>query len=271
MSSPMISTLLVLLVSVAACSLAATDNLVNIMVPAYFDPSANPSAWTALNSAAKALPNRVVAIANPYNGPSSAKQSSFAAAISSLQSSGGRVIGYVYSNYSNRTLDVVKDDVDRWYSFYPTLNGIFVDEVDNTDGKQPYYLALYNYIKSKSASSLVVNNPGTSTLASYLSYNGSRVADVICILESSGSDALKWSQATWTAAYPRSNFYALAYNTADVNVNNFDYGDIIDRAYQQNVGWVYVTNDNLPNPWDTIATYMSSEVNYIAQNNYLPS
>lgn len=266
-----LATVLLLLSSAVASNLAATDNVVNIMVPAYFNPTGNPTAWAALNSAANALPNRVVAIANPANGPYSARQSDYAAAITSLQNAGGRVIGYVYSSYANRALDAVKADVDLWYSFYPTINGIFVDEVANTDGKQPYYLALYNYIKSKSSSSLVVNNPGTSTLPSYLFYNGARVADVICIFESSGSAALQWSKDAWTASYPRSNFYLLAYNTANVNVNNFDYGDIIDRAYQQNVGWVYVTDDNLPNPWDTIATYFSNEVNYIAQYNYLPS
>ncbi|MCO5577171.1 hypothetical protein L7F22_030995 [Adiantum nelumboides] len=267
----MASLISLLLLAAASCRLAASDNLVNLMVPAYFDPSANPSAWAALNSAARALPNRVVAIANVYNGPSTARQSSYTAVISSLQSAGGRVVGYVLTGYASRSLDAVKADVDRWFAFYPTLNGIFVDEVANTDGKQAYYLAIYTYVKSKSPSSLVVNNPGTSTLPTYLFYNGSRIADVICIFESAGSNALQWSQASWTAAYPRSNFYALAYNTANVNVNNFDYGDIIDRAYQQNVGWVYVTDDNLPNPWDTVATYLSNEVNYITQFNYLPS
>lgn len=264
-------TVLVLLLSAVPSNLAATDDLVNIMVPAYFDPTSNPSGWTALNSAANALPNRVVAIANVFNGPSTAERSDYAAAISSLQSAGGQVVGYVLTGYSNRSINEAKADVDRWYSFYPTLNGIFVDEVANTDGQQPYYLALYEYIKSKSSSSLVINNPGAATLQSYLFYNGARVADVICIFEGNGTAAMEWSQYSWTASYPRSSFYALAYDTANVNVNDFDYGDIIDRAYQQNVGWVYVTDDNLPNPWDTIPAYFSDEVNYIAQYNYLPS
>ncbi|MCO5579960.1 hypothetical protein L7F22_033827 [Adiantum nelumboides] len=270
----MASLISLLLLAAASCRLAASDDLVNLMVPAYFKPSDNPSAWTALNSAASALPNRMVAIANVDNGPGTAPQPSYTAVISSLQSASGRVVGYVSTVRANRSLDAVKADVDSWFTFYPTINGIFVDEVTNRadDGKQAYYLAIYNYVKSKSSSSLVVNNPGTSTDSTYLFYNGSRVADVICIFENTGGNASQWSQESWTAAYPRSNFYALAYNTANVNVSNsFDYGDVIDRAYQQNVGWVYVTDDNLPNPWDTLATYFSDEVTYIAQNNYLPS
>ncbi|XP_024531904.1 spherulin-4 [Selaginella moellendorffii] len=237
-----------------------------IMVPAYFDPSSNSQAWSSLNSAATTLPNRVVAIANPSNGPGSAAQSSYQNVITALQRQTGLVIGYVSTNYSNRASNLVQDDVDTWYRFYPTINGIFFDEVANTDGEQPYYQSLYNYVKSKNSSSLVVNNPGAPTLETYLFYNGSRVADVICIFES-GVGGLSMTQSSWTSKYSRYNFYALFYNVTDVNVSSFDYGDVIDRAYQQNVGWVYVTNDNLPNPWDTIASYFSGEVDYIKNDN----
>jgi hypothetical protein len=36
---------------------------------------------------------------------------------------------------------------------------------------------------------------------------------------------------------------------------------------QRNAGWVYVTNDDLPNPWDTLPSdpYWSNELNAINQ------
>jgi len=36
---------------------------------------------------------------------------------------------------------------------------------------------------------------------------------------------------------------------------------------QRHAGWVYVTNDNLPNPWDTLPSdpYWSNELNAINQ------
>eukprot|EP00250_Pteridium_aquilinum_P014096 c21777_g2_i1 orf=95-940(+) len=265
-----------LILMAMVCSLASSqEQNVNIMVPAYFYPgtagSSGAAAWAALNSAATALPNRVVAVANPFNGPGASTDPAYTAAITSLQSASGRVIGYVHTAYTNRSLDSVKADVDQWYAFYPTLDGIFVDEVANIEGMQAYYQTLYIYIKSKSSSSLVVNNPGTSTLPTYLFYNGSRVADIICTFENNGSVALQWTQAAWTFAYPRSNFLTLAYDVPDIDVSSFDYGDIIDRAYQQNAGWVYITDDILDNPWDTVATYFSKEVDYIVEDNYLPS
>lgn len=246
------------------------SDLINIMVPAYFDPSTNPQAWASLNSAASALPHRLVAVANPATGPGSAAQQSYKDAITSLQSNTGRAIGYVDTSNADRSLDSVKTDVNKWFAFYPSIDGIFFDQVTNTDnGKQTYYQTVYNYVKSKNSSSIVVNNPGTTTLESYLFYNGSRVADIICTFEN-GVDALNWTQATWTSSYDRSNFLGLFYNVTDVNVSSFDYGDVIDHAYQQNAGWVYVTNDTMPNPWDTIPNYFSSEVNYIVGYNYLP-
>ena len=250
---------------------AASTN-VNILVPAYFDPTTSASAWSALNSAATKLPNRVVAIANPASGPGTVAQTSYTNAITSLQSNQGRVVGYVDTSYATRSLAIVKADIDSWFSFFPSINGIFFDQVSNTNDntKIVYYQTLYNYVKSKRTSSLlVVHNPGTATLESYLVYNSARVSDIICTFES-GINGLEWTQASWTSKYDRSNFYGLFYNVSDINVASFDYGDIIDHAYQQNAGWVYVTNDNLPNPWDTIASYFSGEVSYIQQQNYLP-
>jgi hypothetical protein len=242
------------------------------MVPAYFDPTASASAWAVINAAAAALPNRVVAIANPASGPGASAQASYSSAIAALQSHQGRAIGYVHTSYGGRSLAGVKSDVNSWFSFYPTINGIFFDEVSNADNAatKSYYQTLYAYVKAKkSAGLLVVHNPGAATLESYLVYNGSRVADVICTFES-GVGALQWTQASWTQRYDRSNFLGLFYNVSDVNVASFDYGDVIDRTYQQNVGWVYVTNDNLPNPWDTVPSYLSDEVSYIKDENYLP-
>lgn len=242
----------------------------NVMVPAYFDPSVNSAAWAALNSAAGSLPNRVVAVANPASGPGSAAQASYTSAIQALQAQTGRVIGYVDTNYGLRTLSSVEANIDSWFSFYPSINGIFFDQAANTNGKQAYYQNLYNYVKSKNSRSFVVTNPGTSTLESYLIYNQARVADIICILESNVGGTT-WTQAPWTSNYDRSNFYGIFWNVTDINVSDFDYGDVIDHAYQQNTGWIYVTNDNDNNPYDSIASYFPGEVTYIAQDNYLPS
>jgi hypothetical protein len=37
----------------------------------------------------------------------------------------------------------------------------------------------------------------------------------------------------------------------------------IDRAVARNIGYVYVTDDVLNNPWNTLPTYWTDEVDYI--------
>src|SRR3954469_12208672 len=72
-----------------------------IVVPAYFYPSAG-SDWNELTAAADDVP--VTAIMNPFNGPGNLRDNNYVSAVNSLRSAGGRVIGYVYSSYSERPL-----------------------------------------------------------------------------------------------------------------------------------------------------------------------
>ena len=236
-------------------SITAVTTALNVMVPAYFGPPS--SYWTTLNTEAAVIPNRLVAIANPNSGPGTAFQQSYGDAITALQAQTGRVVGYVATGYAAKSLATVETEIDSWYSWYPTINGIFFDEVANATGQEAYYQSLYNYVKTKNAAGLVVDNPGSTTQESYLYYNAARVADVICTFESA-SGFSTWSQASWTATYDRSNFYELPFNTSLST-----YKAAVDHAYQQNAGWIYVTNDKLPNPWDTLPSYFVDEVNYI--------
>ena len=41
----------------------------------------------------------------------------------------------------------------------------------------------------------------------------------------------------------------------------------VTKAKSQNAGWVFITNDKLPNPYDTLPTYWTQEVSAIAAAN----
>ena len=58
--------------------------------------------------------------------------------------------------------------IDEWYSYYPSINGKFLYCQDNVTGQEPYYLQFDSYIKQKDSSAIVVGNPGTHTIESYL-------------------------------------------------------------------------------------------------------
>ena len=226
-----------------------------VMVPAYFDPPGGD--WSRMEAQASKMPGRLWAIANPNSGPGSQMDPSYTAAIATMHGDSGKVIGYVWTNYGAVAVSTVESQIDLWYQFYPSIDEIFLDGQSNLAGQEPYYLQLYTYIKQKNSGALVVGNPGTNTLESYLFYNGQRVTDVICIFETNvGFDT--WSPSSWTSKYSRENFYVIAYNTA--------LGQLVSRvqrAATSNVGWTYLTDATLPNPYDALPAYFEEYCNYV--------
>ncbi len=100
-----------------------------------------------------------IAIINPHNGPGDAISSTYTAHVAASQAAGTKVVCYAYSSYGARPLNDVKADITRAKLFYPSLNGIFVDEVNNA---QPaYYAALDAHITATFGSgALTILNPG---------------------------------------------------------------------------------------------------------------
>ncbi|MFZ1081400.1 MAG: spherulation-specific family 4 protein [Candidatus Kryptoniota bacterium] len=227
-----------------------------VLVPAYFDPGTS-NYWDRLAMRAAKMPGRLYAIANPDNGPGSSYESSYAAVIDTMQADSGKVIGYVWTNYGAVPLNTVESQIDKWYSFYPSINGIFLDGQANVTGEETYYLQLYNYIKQKSSSTLVVGNPGANTVESYLFYNGQRVTDVICIFETNTGFGT-WTPASWVSGNSRDNFYVIPYNTP-----SNEWVTTVNRAASLNIGWIYCTDATLPNPYNTLPEYFEDFCNYI--------
>ena len=126
-----------------------------ILIPAYFDPGSGNTNWDTLARASERVP--LTAIMNPNNGPGTSPKAAYTQAIAKLHTSGGRVIGYVYSSYTKRPIDQVKADVDRYDSYY-NIDGFFVDEMtnDNIAAHLTYYDDLYRYIKNKRSSYWIV-------------------------------------------------------------------------------------------------------------------
>ncbi len=231
--------------------------VLRVMVPAYFYPVPG-SPWERLNQAAAAHPGRVFAIGNPGSGPGLVLDPLYVSTFTSFRQSGGKLLGYVYTSYGARPLSEVKADIDQWFAWYP-LDGIFLDEMDNTPGAhESYYQALHAHVQALASGALVVGNPGVNTVPSYLHWNSQPVVSSACIYEA-GDASQTWIAAPWALSYPRKYFYALPYNTAASG-----WKGAVDHAFANHCGWVYVTDDVLPNPWDTLPAYFETMLGYIA-------
>lgn len=226
----------------------------NVLVPAYFYPVTS-SPWGRLTAKAAQHPGRVWAIGDPFNGPGPSFDPVYAQTFATFRQAGGKLIGYVSTSYATVPLAQARADIDQWLAWYP-LDGFFLDEMENTPGAhEAYYQSLRQYALSRLPHALVVANPGTSAPASYLFTNGSAVVDSLCIFENLGTGFPGWQPDAWVRAERDRHFYALPYG-----VGAAQWTAAVDHAHASNCGWVYVTDDVLPNPWDTLPPYFEALV-----------
>jgi hypothetical protein len=211
------------------------------IIPLYTRPS--DASWAAVASAKRAHPAvPAIAIINPADGPGVAALADYAAGTSMLTGAGLKVIGYVHTEYGHRDPSAVEQEIDRYRSWYPAVTGIFFDEMANTTGYEAYYRALDAYAKSR-GHDLTVGNPGTELPRSYL---GS--ADVFIIREGGGLPAA--SILNGAGLVPRATLGALCYGVPAVD------GAFV-AAVRRQVGYIYLQSDTLPNPWDTVPSYLA--------------
>ena len=193
-------------------------------------------------------------VANPNNGPGTTLNADYAGAIARAQAAGVRVMGYVYTSYGARSAATVKADIATWKQFYGVTD-IFFDEASDVAGKLAYYQDLVNTVHATAGAKAMLN-PGVNVDSGY-----GQVADIINIFEGTPSDYSGFSPSTWTTNYPASKFAHLIYGATGTS----SLTSVLAQSATRRAGYVYVTNDTLPNPWDTLPSYWTTEVAQVNQ------
>lgn len=132
-----------------------------LLVPLYAYPYID-STWDDLVALQKKYPTLdIVAIVNQSNGDFTQENDSYARGISALNAVGIKVIAYVYTEYSLRSIADVKANIDTWVYYYKSLgiSGFFFDEASDEAQNFDYYETISNYAKSK-GTGFIVLNPG---------------------------------------------------------------------------------------------------------------
>ncbi|SFU39366.1 Spherulation-specific family 4 [Paenacidovorax caeni] len=250
-----------------------------VLVPAYFSPGKN-SPWDTLISGAKSYPDvRITAILNPNDGIFTKEDTKFTEAITAFKAQGGKVIGYVSTAFGNgkRSVADVKANIDAYRTYYPTIDGIFLDEMASSANRLDFYRDIYSYIKGLDATLHVVGNPGTFPSAAYAG-----VANALVTFEDKEEDyrGIDPQQLGNTWVYDRANSaqVMLAHNagTCTAMQNAVKTANLA----RTNAGVVYVTDleydsaTNTGNPWATLPTYWTQllgTVDAINKSRALPS
>jgi hypothetical protein len=226
-----------------------TSTPAGTIIPLYSYP--NGSNWSGVIAAKKAYPKvPMMAVVNPNNGPGYAVESPYLTGISQLTSAGIKVIGYVWTSYGQRPLADVQADIKRWRSQYPATTGIFLDEMDNRPGRESYYKQLTTYAKSHGFD-LTMGNPGADTQPSYIG-----TVDLIFIYENAGLPSTT-ALGGWHSSHDKKNFGIIPYAVPSMSRT------FVSTA-RQHVGYIYLQNDTMPNPWDTVPPYFHDLVAALA-------
>jgi len=225
-------------------------------VPSYIYPSGTGATqWSALATAATSVPTTV--ILNPNSGPGTTQDANYVAAVAKVHAAGGKVIGYVSSSYTNRSLSAVVQDINTYQALYQ-VDGFFIDEMtaDSTTAHIQFYQSVYNYIKGLSPNYTVTGNPGTNVPEIYASLP---VADQLVVFEDSAKHYANYAPLAWQANYPTARFAHIVYAASATQMQTF-----VRNASSKGAATVFITNKTLPNPYGALPTYWSQEVSATA-------
>ncbi len=249
---------------VAALALAAASPFaaaIEIVVPAYFYPSWLPSLneWHQLSWAAQ-QGAQVTAIMNPGNGPGSASNSDYAAAVDELRAAGGRVIGYVYTCYGvnhctpevppTRSSSEVLADAQKYASWYG-VDGVFLDEMATQPAALPFYQAVSDGLRAAHPGWQIVGNPGVAPAPGYTA-----LANTLMSFEGSYADFVNGSFLGGLTDAAATG--AIVHDVATVAQMQ----QVMGLARQHGLGAIYVTDGTIAsgNPYLHLPGYWAAEV-----------
>ena len=234
----------VIVVSAAVVRLASRRSDASVAdqklaIPSYFWPGAD---WSSLIASVGIVDTAIV---NIESGPGSTSSPAFASVVAQGQAAGLHLVGYVDTSYGTRLVGDVLADVDRYHNWYG-IDRVFLDETPSDCAHNSYFTTIYNAVHARVAGQVIVN-PGTNPMECAVA-----VSDVIVNFEGTAASYQGWSPAAWVANYPATHFWHLVYGTPATTT-----ADVVALSRTRNAGFVYVTDDDFPNPWDGLGSSSS--------------
>eukprot|EP01120_Amphizonella_sp_Union-15-10_P007037 TRINITY_DN2336_c0_g1_i2.p1 TRINITY_DN2336_c0_g1~~TRINITY_DN2336_c0_g1_i2.p1 ORF type:complete len:194 (+),score=26.16 TRINITY_DN2336_c0_g1_i2:844-1425(+) len=183
-----------------------------------------------------------------------------------MTNAGRTVIGYVATGYGHRNVTAIRTDIDRWYSFYPNIQGIFFDETSISVEDVDFYQNQAAYLRTKQPKSQAFFNPGTSNPEDYVN----QISNSTFVVFEGTETALL--NVRFFSGWIRAPCYNFAnaqwkYRSAAIVHTSSNYQVVVDTVVNYGIGWVYVTDDVMPNPYDVLPSYWANLMSYISSKN----
>lgn len=209
---------------------ATGDAVQRVAVPTYFYP-----AWytpgSDYNRVAASAPYTETVVLNPASGPGSAVNTDYATAVQRGTVSGLRVLGYVDTNYGNKSLPLMRAEINNWYSWYPGIAGIFLDQMTYEASKVGLCAELFRYIRQRMG--YVAINPGIPFIEEpYMDY-----CDVVMNFEGPPSTYSTAVFPDYVHNYPSRKFWHCIHDVPDTATRDA----MLALTKTNRAGYVYLT------------------------------
>lgn len=237
-----------------------------VAVPLYihpYDPQ-DGNAWTRVIAAGPKVSYAVALVANPgdVGGPGTATEPAYTEAIQRAHAAGQRVLGYVDTSYAARPLATVEAEIDAWYTFYPGIDGIFLDQTPASgDPIATYYAPAAARVKARTGLRIVCINPGQPQIDElYMTH-----ADLVMSYESPYASPINgyapgvYSPPDWMASYPPERFW---HAIREIEVDRLP--EVMQLARERGAGHILVTNYPDPPAYSRLPVYFDQEIAAIA-------
>ncbi|MEA1918883.1 MAG: spherulation-specific family 4 protein [Campylobacterota bacterium] len=109
----------------------------------------------------------ITAIINPNNGDFDTLSCEWIGTVNDLKKHKVTILGYVYTNYTKRSLREVEKNISSYESLLD-IEGIFFDEVTYQGKDLKYYQSLRDFLTRDSKTPYSILNPGMATDAAYI-------------------------------------------------------------------------------------------------------
>jgi Spherulation-specific family 4 len=193
----------------------------------------------------------------PVAGQAYIADKDLAAHLAQAKAKGKIPLVYVTGGYDKVDWKVVADRIDTILDAYPAASGVFIDEI-NYDQCEKYTsltkgAGTVKGVRTRQANKLIVLNPGAPLLNCY-----DGLADGYVTLERAEKDIPAWTEnvnlAGNASAYAwmfkdesRKGMWQMVHSVAPANA-----AAAVDAAVARNASVLYLTDDTLPNPYDSL-------------------
>ena len=188
----------------------------------------------------------MIVIINPSNGPGAVTDGNYTMVINNMKAAGIRVIGYISTNYRAQTVAQVKADIDGYATYYPGIEGVFFDEQSDGTTDLAAELAYYREVADYSRSigfMITVSNPGVNSDNGFYEF-----IDIVVEWENNVVPTTEQQNGAWPGGKIAQQRAILLYG---MDGDGGGSKKVDSESYLQNYGWLYYTEDDSPNPWDS--------------------